>query len=85
MLTSPPPACITVPCLNTKLSTMGHVCLVFTTSELCPVVLAMLEDGHPNVLGAGFTISLSWLNKLILEQMQLPLRATSTYHPSKDH
>ena len=35
----------------------AHVdaCLEFTTSELRPVILAMLEERHPMLLTSGFT------------------------------
>ena len=52
--------------------------LEFTTSELRPVVLALLQERHPMVLTAGFQASISWLNKLMAQQMQLPMRCIST-------
>ena len=42
--------------------------------ELRPVVLALGEERHPVVLTAGFQASLNWLNKLMAQHMQLPMR-----------
>ena len=62
----------------------AHVdaCLEFTTSELRPVVLAMLEERHPQVLEVGFTASLNWLNDLMRDKMILPMRTISTHRVS---
>ena len=60
----------------------AHVetCLEFTTSELHPMVLAMLEEWHPDVWGVGFPASMSWLTKqmlclaYLLDLSTIPLR-----------
>ena len=44
------------------------------------MVLAILEERYPKLLGADFTASTSWLNKLMLEQMQLLVQSGHQAH-----
>ena len=60
--------------------------LGFTTSGMRSGVLAMLEEPHPQGLHVGFMASINWLNKLMLDQMKLPMqfvfeRKTTRCHP----
>ena len=52
--------------------------LEFTTAEICNECLAVLEKRHPMVLVKGFKLSDAWLNSLMRDKMQLPMRRTTT-------
>ena len=52
--------------------------LEFTTDEFRCVVLALIEERHPEVVAKGFTASVNWLNVLMRETMQLPMRRVGT-------
>ena len=42
------------------------------------MVLALLEERHPDVVAKGFTASVNWLNVPMRETMQLPMRRVGT-------
>ena len=63
-----------VACINAHVGAS----LEFTTAEMRSVCLVLLEERHPMLLVKGFKISESWLNKLMRETLQLPMRRTIT-------
>ena len=84
-------ALVTSAALHDIVATISaHVdaCLEFTTSELRPVVLAMLEERHPQVLEVDFTASIGdhpQSTKKYQQQSRVHQEISTTIQPSRVH
>ena len=72
---------VSSPCLSEIVQCIqAHVAcrLEFTTIQMRCVILAMIEEQHPDILAKSFTASVDWLNVLMRETMPLPMMKIGT-------